>query len=410
MLFLLCLRHSDRRGYGTVAGLLAAAAYLIRTAGIALLAVWIADSLMRRRFRQAALRAAAAALPVLAWQTHIARVSGSSAYREPSYPYQRAAYYYSNVTYGENSWLIDPFQPELGRTRPRDLARRVGRNLLVIPRSIGESAWIAVGSAPYLLDKIYRGLHLPWKPPPSEPVLSVTGACLTLIGIGALVGAGLLLVRGEWLYPLYFGLSLAMISLTPWPGQFWRYLAPMTPLAYLFLLLSFKAAARWLARRGKWGSIAGSFVATGPLAAMLLVQVVIAAGFLRLLPISYYAADGTERPGRLLTYEPVWHALDPALEYLRRHAAPGDVIATSVPHLAYLRTGHRAVLPPLEPDPDTAARYLDAVPVSYLVLDRLGLPGISERYAAPVVLRHPTGWRLVYTTLGTGVRVYERLR
>ena len=170
----------------------------------------------------------------VAWQAHIARVSGSSAYGEPAYPYQRAAYYYSNVTYGENSWLIDPFQPELGRTLPRDLAWRVGRNLLAIPRSIGESAWIAVASAPYLLDKMYRGLHLPWKQPPREPVLSVTNACLTLIGIGALVGAGLLLVQGEWLYPLYFGLSLAMISLTPWPSQFWRYLAPMTPLSYLF--------------------------------------------------------------------------------------------------------------------------------------------------------------------------------
>ena len=266
-----------------------------------------------------------------------------------------------------------------------------------------------MASAPYLLDKMYRGLHLPWKQPPREPVLSVTNACLTLIGIGALVGAGLLLVQGEWLYPLYFGLSLAMISLTPWPSQFWRYLAPLTPLTYLFLVLSLNAAARWLARRGEWGRTAGAFVATAPLATMLLVQVVIAAGFLRLLPISYYTADGTERPGRLLTYEPVWHALDPALEYLRRHAGSGEVIATSVPHLAYLRTGHRAVLPPLEPDPDTAARYLDAVPVSYLVLDELGLPGISERYAAPVVARHPAAWRLVYTTPGTGVRVYERV-
>jgi hypothetical protein len=408
MLFLLCLRRRDRPGYG-MAGVLAAAAYLIRTAGIALLAVWVADSLLRRRFRQAAFRAVAAALPVLAWQAHIARVSGSVAYREPAYPYQRAAYYYSNVTYGENSWLIDPFQPERGRTLPGDLARRVGRNLLEIPKSIGESAWIAVASAPYLLDKMYRGLHLPWKQPARELVVGVTGACLALIGLGALTGAALLLARGEWLYPLYFGLSLAMISLTPWPSQFWRYLAPLTPLSYLFLLLCLDAAARRVARRGEWGKTAGACVATAPLAAMLLVQVVIAAGFLRLLPISYYAADGTERTGRLLTYEPVWHALDPALEYLRRHAASGDVIATSVPHLAYLRTGHRAILPPLEPDPEIAARYLDAVPVSYLVIDELGLPGISERYAAPVVIRHPAAWHLVYTTSGTGVRVYERV-
>jgi hypothetical protein len=62
------------------------------------------------------------------------------------------------------------------------------------------------------------------------------------------------------------------------------------------------------------------------------------------------------------------------------------------------------------PDPDTAARYLDAVPASYLVIDQLGRPGIAERYAAPVIDTHPTDWRLVYTTPGTGVRVYARVR
>lgn len=410
MLFLLCLRRGRGAWSAAGAGLLAGAAYLVRTAGIALLAVWVGDSLLRRRFRQAAARAAAAALPVLIWQAHVAHVTGSETYREPAYPYQRAAYYYSNVTYSENSWLVDPFRPELGRTSSRDLVGRVWRNLLVLPRSIGESAWIAEASAPYLLDKAYRGLHLPWTQPRRDSVLALTRVWLALIGLGAAAGAAMLLARGQWLCPLYFGISLGMIALTPWPSQFWRYLAPATPLSLTFLVLALGGAARWLARRGDWGRTVGAFVATAPLAAMLLVQVVIAAGFLRLLPISYYAADGTERQGRLLTYEPVWHALDPALEFLRRHAAPDAVIATTVPHLAYLRTGHRAVLPPLEPDPDTAARYLDAVPVSYLVLDELGLPGISERYATPVVARYPAAWRLVYATPGTGVRVYERIR
>jgi hypothetical protein len=409
MAFLLLLRRSDRPGYRMAAGVTAAAGYLIRTAGLALLAVWIVESLARRRFREAALRAVLAALPVLAWQAHIVRVTHSAGYQQPAYPYQRAAYYYSNVTYGENSWLVDPFRPELGHTSSRDLISRVGRNLLVLPRSIGESAWIAVASAPYLLDKAYRGIGLSWQPSRAA-VLAVTSVCLTLIGLGSLAGAALLLYRGEWLIPVYFGLSLGMISLTPWPSQFWRYLAPLTPLSLMFLILALHAAARWLSRKGRWGTLAGSAVTTIPLATMLLVEVVIAAGYLRLLPISYYAADGTERPGRLLTYEPVWHALDPALEYLRRTAAPSEIIATSVPHLAYLRTGHRAVLPPLESNPDRAARYLDAIPASYLVLDQLGLPGISERYAGPVIERHPDSWRLVYTTPGTGVRVYRRVR
>jgi hypothetical protein len=68
------------------------------------------------------------------------------------------------------------------------------------------------------------------------------------------------------------------------------------------------------------------------------------------------------------------------------------------------------VLIPLEADVDRAARYLDAVPATYLVLDELGTPDISARYAAPVVARSPAGWRLAFTTPGSGVRVYRRVR
>ena len=116
---------------------------------------------------------------------------------------------------------------ELGRTSPADLAARVGRNLLVLPRSIGESAWIAVGSAPYLLDKARSAPGLPV--PPREVVLTLAGICLAAVGVGALLGAIVLLRRGEWRFPLFYGITLAMVCLTPWPDQFWRYLAPLTP-------------------------------------------------------------------------------------------------------------------------------------------------------------------------------------
>jgi hypothetical protein len=143
---------------------------------------------------------------------------------------------------------------------------------------------------------------------------------------------------------------------------------------------------------------------------MLLVQAVIAADFLRnLRPVSYYDSAGRERLLRLLTYEPHWHALDFAFEWIRRNTEANAVVATSVPHLAYLRTGHKAVLPPLEPDPERANHLLDLVPVSYLVLDDLGRPPISEHYAAPVMAHRPENWRLVYETDG-GTKVYERVR
>jgi hypothetical protein len=411
-LFLLCHQRSHRRGYAVASGMFAAAAYLLRAAGVALLAAWVAESLLRRDFRGAVVRGVVAALPVLLWQGHVRSVAESQSYRRPAYEYQRATYYYSNVTYAENSRLIDPFRPELGRTLPRDFLRRFAANLGAIPASLGESAWMPNTSMPYVLEKLRRwfGIAVPttWKPSTAEALK----LALVIIGLLALAGAVLLAAAGRWFLPLYFGLTVALIALTPWPGQFWRYLAPLTPLTLLFAVHTLLSAASWLVHRWGEGVRRPAFLlVTAPLIGMLLLQAVVTSGFLRnLLPVSYYDADGRESKLRLLTYEPMWHALDPAFEWVRRHSAPGDVVATSVPHLAYIRTRQRAVLPPLEPDPERAGQMLNRVPVSYVVIDRLGLPGISERYAEPVVQREPERWRLVYSNPAGGAWVYERLR
>jgi hypothetical protein len=412
VLFLLCHRRAERPAYAVAAGILGVISYFIRTAGVALLAAWVGESLLRRRFGQAAVRAAVAALPVVLWQGYITKVMDSPAFQQTAYPYQRAPYYYSNVTYGENSRLVDPFRPELGRTAARDVVGRVFRNLQAIPGALGESAWMDSNSGPYLLDKLHRELGLPL--PDDWRNLSKRAVSWCLLGLGglALLGAFLLSRPGERFIPFYFAITIAMIVLTPWQSQFWRYLAPITPLTLIFLIHALQRLGRWLSRReSALGSLAGSFVITVPLAGMLLAQVVIASGFLRtLLPVSYYDATGRKQALRLLTYEPVWHDLDPALEWVRRNAGPHAIVATSVPHLAYLRTGRQAVLPPMEPDPSVASRLLESVPVSYLVLDRLGRPGISERYAAPIVARFPEQWKLTYTTPGGGANVYARTR
>ena len=111
---------------------------------------------------------------------------------------------------------------------------------------------------------------------------------------------------------------------------------------------------------------------------------------------------------RLLDYGSEWHALDPAFEWIRRHAPADAVIATTVPHLAYLRTERKAVLPPFELDPNKAIHLLDEVPVSYLVLDHFKRPGISERYAAPLIAANPTDWQSVFSAPDGKTEVYER--
>src|SRR5262249_31490017 len=109
MLFVFFQQRSQRPLYGILTGVCSVLAYLLRTAGIALLVAWVGESLIRRNFRQAVIRAAVIAIPILLWQVHTWRVIKSDEYQHPAYSYQRAPYYYANVSYRENGSLKDPF-------------------------------------------------------------------------------------------------------------------------------------------------------------------------------------------------------------------------------------------------------------------------------------------------------------
>ena len=142
---------------------------------------------MRHRWKQAAIRAAVAVVPILAWQCYIWHVTHSEEYQHPVYPYQRAAYYYPNVTYSENSSLKDPFQPELGRTKRPTCARELRATLLAIPVALGEAAGSGVRCPAISTAQAFScdsGLATgcpPWR-----------DICLFAVGLGALAGAVLI--------------------------------------------------------------------------------------------------------------------------------------------------------------------------------------------------------------------------
>ena len=411
--FLLCQQKSDRPLFAAAGGLLAVVAYLLRTAGLALLLAWIAESLIRRRFQQAAVRAAISVVPVLLWQGYVWRISHSYEYHHPTYAYQRASYYYANVTYGENSRLVDPFRPERGRIQFHDVVGRLARNVTTVPIALGESAIIPKWFVPSLCTQLEKIRHVPVSANWRRAISGALYSGLFAAGLLALAGAVSIASGPHWFLSLYYGITLGTIVLTPWQNQFWRYLAPMAPLTLVFLFLTLLAIRRWLNRRQTdWGRVVGRLSVIAPAAALLLVQIAVAIHLFRSMgPVSYYDdAGGRERLFNLIDYPSEWHALDPAFEWVRRNAAPNAVIATTVPHLAYLRTGHQAVLPPFEGEPDTVSRLLDQVPVSYVVLDRFERPGISERYAAPLIAQRPQDWQLVFTAPDLETRVYARTR
>ena len=93
--------------------------------------------------------------------------------------------------------------------------------------------------------------------------------------------------------------------------------------------------------------------------------------------------------------------------WVSAHASPDAIVATSAPHFFYLRTGLRAILPPMEADPARARRLLEMVPASYVIVDKLDFVDVSRRYARPAVEGDPTHWRVVHSKDGT--KTYQRV-
>jgi hypothetical protein len=75
-------------------------------------------------------------------------------------------------------------------------------------------------------------------------------------------------------------------------------------------------------------------------------------------------------------------------------------------HWVYIRTGLKAVMPPLVLDGATATRMLDSVPARYVILETPSF--YTFRYIANAVGARPSDWHRVYSATSEDVHVYER--
>lgn len=392
-------------GGGPAAGLLALAAYGLRSAGIALLAAWVAESLLRRRMEQALVRGAVAATAVLAWQGYTAHVKAEPSYTHPTYAYQRADYQFYNVGYAENMWYADPFRPELGRVSGRGLLARVATNLRGMPMTLGEGVSVHRGWWRGEVDKInarLSGVQVPaW----------TADAAMLVLCLPVVAGLGLLARRGAVLLVLYTAGSLLLIALTPWPIQFVRYLVPLTPFLTLAVVVVLATSTRRARATGAPGWRALELVLLGTVGLIAAQQVVTLYRSVSKHPDPAVYSDhaGVRHEYRLFFYDRTWRLHDDGLDWLARRARPGEIVATSTPHWAYLRTGLPAVMPPYEADPARAAALLDSVPVTYLVVDQLSFLDVGRRYTIPAIRRAPRRWRLIYAANDSGPRIYRRV-
>lgn len=386
LLFLIFVRRRQTIAGSCFTYLAALMAYGLRTIGVTAFAVWVLQSLVRRNYRQAAVRAMLVIVPVAGWQLYVASVERSAAYVHPAYEYQRAPYLFYNVSYARNIALRDPFTPEKGRVR---IARRIARNLLDVPVAIGETLTASRNYFETVLHRLFRD------GPVVRPIIvwGLFGVLSLFGGVLVVGGGGVLLRDREWIVPVYLAAYVAAICLTPFPGQFLRYLMPVAaPLALCALVLLRALGPKW------------------PLLLIpaLLIQLVVFAWVQvrDYQAVSYVDAAGRRTSYKLFFYGDDKRGFDEAVDYLHANAERASVVAAWAPQWIYLRTGLKAVMPPFEQNVANAERLLEGVPVDYLVVGKDVIA--SERYSVPVVNSFRDRWDTAFTTPTGGWTIYRR--
>lgn len=412
--FLLACSNDKQEGVYAWAGACAITAFGLRTAGIALLVAWIGEGFMRRQWKTAILRAVIAVVPVVVWFSYVHTVETSAEYQHPAYAYQRADYMFYNVSYARNVSLNDPFDPDLGYATTSDRLERLFGNMIKVTRYIGESVSSSRRVWEIEREEFAKRVGLDAGP---EWIVDVP---LFVLGGLVLVGTGLLVCRGNLIIPLCIVCSVGLVCLTPWPAQFNRYLMPTVPL----LALSLCVTIAWILEQSQPPRLSRWQVVSRVLVCAVVVgiglQQIATVGVIytkRLLPVQYNTRQGERVGYRLFFYMDSYRALDAGVDWLITHTKPTDVIAVSMPHWVYLRTGNKTVMPPFESDPVKAQQLLESVSITYLILDE-GLAIDSKRFMRGPIERFPDRWKRVYSDdilTETGVRrehafeIYERV-
>ena len=413
VLFALC-HNKGGRFFPVVASITAVAAFALRTVAVSLLAAWVAEGLLKRKFKVAALRLALLLVVVVGWQFYIHSVETEPAYSQPAYAYQRADYLFYNVSYSRNVFLKDPFSTSSGRASVMEMTRRALSNFAQLPIRLGVAVtsdrnyWAAQRVA---VNESLGFTLVPWR---------FINAALVLLSLLILGGLAIQLARREWVIPLYLLFSFTILNLTPWPEQFTRYFAPLAPFLVLSLFLALRTLSGVIRKIWPSRQKVTSAVLVGSVVSLILIEngLTIVMTYQSLHQKVEYVDQGAGTiTYRLFFYNDAYRALDSGLDWLKQRSGPGAVVATSLPHWTYLRTGLKAIMPPFETDPVRAQELLDSAPVTFIIRERwLALD--TRKYLSPVIQAFPERWKLVYSdpikdtsgkTLPERLEIYQRV-
>lgn len=311
---LLAVLYADRAARGSrrdtvAAGLLAAGAYLVRSAGVAAIAGVALYLAGRRRWREALLFTVVAGLCLAPWLWY-ARAHAPTLRERLEHG---GGYAFS---YGQNFWMRWAGTPTAGYVGVADLPARVAANVFdVVGRDV----------AGIITPSLFRG--------PSESgeetislggglfpasMGSAAGTVALSFVLSAFIIAGYVVAvrRGITAAEIVVPLSLTVTLL--WPYWAYRFVLPLTPFLLLYLVRGLRLVAPVRAVR----ILILSFIG------------------LNVLDHGLYILQSRSA---VLDWQADANEANAVIEWMQRNIADEAYVATTNPALIYLRTGHRTV-------------------------------------------------------------------
>lgn len=327
-----------------VVPLLAAAAFLTRTAGLALLLAVVLEPALRRRWRRTAWAGAVA----------LAAAGGWALFQGAAAP-ERARY----VT---EFLMVNPYDPSAGTVGLAGLAERTATNF-----------WSYVSSV---------------VPASVSGVRSGSGAAVA----GGLVVAGA--AAAGWLRrslrrvgtpELFTFLYVGLISAWPsvWVDR--RFLLPLLPLLLLFVLEAASASAHRV-RSSERARTAGAGLA----ALLLALPALLHAG--GTVPDRIRCLSGWRSGSPCVA--PAQASFYAAARWTRENTPTDAVVANRKPRIFYWIARRRGDVYPYSSEPDVVIQGLEEMGADYVVVDAIS--GTTARYLVPAVEAHPSRFRVLH--------------
>jgi hypothetical protein len=312
--------------WATLAGVIAGAAMLVRTAGIAVVAAGVLYLAGTRRWHRVVPFLTAAALCVLPWTIYAHRHAATRAERVDLGGVMAVDY---------TTWF---WTREAGTVTARHvgldaLPARIARNLTditirdmggifmpILFRTAGESGLEAVGLGPPEDGSV-----------PSMGLAAGTQVISFVLTLVAVIGFIVACRRRLTVAEPLTAVSVAMIAL--WPFWTFRFVLPLTPFLLGYLVIGVETLGRAGARSRSLAALPTS----SAVRIFLLVLVT-----LNLLDHVRYIARSHDKAFRGM-WQTQGDDTTEIMEWVRQHAERSSVIAAYNPALVYLLTGHQTV-------------------------------------------------------------------